>query len=498
MNLPDMSDRSLPPSLDGFVRKLGSVFPTSLFVASAVGTAAFVGRMMADPNRAGFKPVFPDSFDYIRIAKLGPTDLGEFWFGQRPVLYPALLWLTGVNTQRAIAIQTLLYCVAVLFLATTILRLCRSRIVGAAGSVATIGLLTLPKYSQWSINLLTESLSATTAVFMSAMWLRLAAWPSRKRAAGAAMSTCLWVLARDGNAAVGLATSVGVLAVAAAMRWWEQRSRRSVASPTAPTTSNPVGSARRFVVAVAIAVVGCSMYMLVAQRVSERGRYWVHNVVGLDVLPNPTLKAWFIEHGMPMSPALEGRTGRDAWSDGNASFLESPDLVEYRKWAASDGIALMQRSFVQNFSQHSKKLHNDWPVWRKSRGNDYDVYQTFSRWPEVPGQLRLTGHTMSAMAIIMLAAMIVIIGLARGHAARRVTSVLVVMIATSGLEIYLSFVADGVERYRHTIIGQMRLDMTIVLAVCCAADQLASRIRLRESLFPKRRATLPRTEQVAL
>jgi hypothetical protein len=196
-------------------------------------------------------------------------------------------------------------------------------------------------------------------------------------------------------------------------------------------------AATRYVASVAFVVMAASVYMLVAQQVSDRGRYWVHNVVGLDVLPNPTLKAWFVEHGLPMSPALEARTGRDAWSDGPASFLESPDLVAYRAWAATDGVRLMQRSFIENFSEHSAKLRNDWPIWRMSRGNDYDVYQSASRWPEISLQWRLTNHTFGAIAIMMLTFLIAIIGLGQGQAIRRLTAVIVVMIGTVGLEIYL-------------------------------------------------------------
>jgi hypothetical protein len=454
-------------------------------VASAVGAGAWLPRVVADPNRARFKAVMPDSFDYLRIATESPTSLSEFWLGQRPFVYPALLWLMGGNTTNAVIVQSILYVIAVLYLLTTLVRCAQSRVVGIAAAGVALVLLTGNKYGQWPVNLLSESIAHTLAIAMIAAWIRLASWPSGRRAVIAGLFTCLWALSRDGNSAVGLLGAVGVLALLAIWSVVDRRAKRSASRqltegdepPDASDHASDRAPVSMFLRPIAVAVLLCGMFTLVAQRVSDRDRYWALNVIGVDVLPDPELREWFIDKGMPNSPALLARSGRDAWSDGNQSLLTNPELVEFRQWANGPGQRVLFRSFVQHAPHHLGRLTRDWENWRKATKHDaYDAFRATDRTPKVPGAGWLTSlplHTLLVVAIASLALAAVF------RARSRLVLVGWMFLGTAFVEVYLGFVGDGVERWRHTIGGQLRLDLAVLFAVFLLVDSAVYWARTR-------------------
>jgi hypothetical protein len=75
---------------------------------------------------------------------------------------------------------------------------------------------------------------------------------------------------------------------------------------------------------------------------SSIGRYTQNmvNIIQLRMLPDPVRRAYYVDHGLPLSPEVEQLSGHLAWED-NTLFLPddmvSSDYLAYRNWVAANG-----------------------------------------------------------------------------------------------------------------------------------------------------------------
>lgn len=389
---------------------------TTAFVVSAIGVAALMARLVVDPSRPGSTPVQTDSFEYLRIALIGPSSLPEFWFGRRPVLYPALLWILGGNTTHAVVVQTLLFLLAVLALMTTLVRISSHRSVGAAGAAAVAVIAVGPSYLGPQLTIYPESLSVTLAVAATAAWLRLVTWPSRRRATWAAGSTAAWVLVSDTHAAVALTVLVvgaTVLAISAAGR------RRF---GDGPCGARPRGVARsgpspvRPMLAPVLAIVAAvALFGLFSQQVAEPDRHGVRSVSGRDLLDAP-------------------------------------------RWMGD-----LQRSW-----DHDRDGERRTPA----------VQLVDSRLPDLPGSGLLRRAPLPALAAAAVGLVVLLGAASAGRAAARRQTVLIAGLLLSAL-VDLSLAAAGpgaaIERWRSTVSGRLRLDLAVVVAITLLVDRLLRR-----------------------
>ncbi|HRE01976.1 MAG TPA: hypothetical protein PLV68_11805, partial [Ilumatobacteraceae bacterium] len=171
-----------------------------------------------------------------------------------------------------------------------------------------------PRFALWNTHILSESLGMTLAVVSVVCWVRFAHNPAASTVRWAALATIGWMLTRDSNVIPALAATVP--AMLAASWWWRSAGER-------------LRSSLRVWAVVLIAV---GLVVSVAQADSGRNRYPTMNNVGLRVLPNPGLTAWFAGHGMPVDATLLGRAGHSSFDDGFA-MLTWPELAEFRRWA---------------------------------------------------------------------------------------------------------------------------------------------------------------------
>jgi hypothetical protein len=490
------------------------------FFASAVGVAAWTARMTFDPRFLRFAMTFPDSFDYFDVAKLGPLRFGEFFFGRRPIGYPLFIWALGGTPGRVVTVQVILYAIAWLYLISTVFRVWRSKVV--AGITATVLLLLglHPKYSTWSVNTLSEGLATTSTVALVAAWLRWATWPDRRRLVTASLVTLAWTSLRDSNAVNIVVIGGGLLGVLLIRHLWGTRlskpSKESAPDIGEQTSSDPVGleglineplaeqaevhdmakpaivgkatSPRKrsflrsqplaFVLAV---FVGFSSYQLFSQTVSKRARYAIYNNVGRDVLPNPELSKFFFEHGMPNPPALAARIGKDSWGDGPDSFLLNPQLADFRKWAESDGRALMVRAIVIKSPLYWGMLAHDWKLFNGDGSGNYDTFGVYARAPKAAGRRVLVAPSLNMMLYACLAGFAVALALAKTQRDWRMALLGGLFSFGAVFDIYLCFVGDADERYRHIISGYLRLDLAALLAVSWATDRLVRKLSIIRS-----------------
>ena len=480
------------------------------FFASAVAVAAWTARMAFDPRSQRFAMTFPDSFDYFDVARLGPLRFGEFFFGRRPFGYPLFIWALGVTPGRVVTVQVILYALAWLYLITTVLRIWRSKVVAGITALILLLLGLLPKYSVWSVNTLSEGLALTSTVAAVGAWLRWAAWPDRRRVITVTIMSLAWISLRDSNAVNILVVGGAVFGILM-LRWFLGKkgstpTARPTALPTVPPTTSVTPEAqedqqdqqdqedlskdsvaktnvssrallRGQPLAMAlVALLGFSLYQLVSQTVSQRGRYSTFNTIGRDVLPNPELSKYFFEHGMPNPPALAARTGKDSWADGPDSWLLNPQLAGFRKWADSEGRKLVARALIVKSPVFWNKLTHDWKTYNGDGSRDYDTLGAYGRTPSVPGRHTLISLSFTNLLFSCLGGFGIAIALANSRRDLRMAILGGLLSLAAVFDIYVCYVGDADERYRHIISGYLRLDLAALLAVSWAMDRVICRL----------------------
>ncbi len=486
-----------------------------LLCVGAVGALCgfFFLRIRYDAARAGFKPIFPDSGSILGVALKGPFALKGLWFGERPIVVPLVVWALGSETERIATFQTLVSLGAFTFCALTIWQLCRSKWVGAVGVIGVFLLGTLGRYQLWSPVLLTESLTISLSLLMFCSWLRLLVLERRRRQAWWTFAwTILWTGTRDSNTLVMLAT-LGLAAAVFVALWLQPNARRNRrveqagaeqagaeqagaeqagaeqagvdetigldrSSSRTESRSRPtplIGMHSAFSTRMVLGLLAFGIYMMVAQSVSNRSVTAIHDNIGRRVLPEASMRDWFVDEGMPLDLALEGRTGKDSWADGNESFLLNPQLGRYRTWANGPGKFVLARSYVERFPWWFHRFGIEWRANTPRTLRDYDLYGVDARLYSFPLAHIVTAHPLSAVGAVLglLAPALAFFG-RRRH--RRIGVVLCVAGVSALLDVFLGFAGDALEVWRHMIPGQFRIELTMLFVVVCSADAIVGEV----------------------
>ena len=419
---------------------------------SAAAVVLFLVRLLGEPWNTKFPAVYPDTYSYFTIAKLGPLH-GRFYAGDQPMLYPLFIWALGRNIRLIVLVQSVLYVAAWAVLIRVALR----RLARPIGPIAVACLLAIAvqsRFAFWNTELLSESLSFTLSILVLALWWRAVAnrlvsgvWP-------AAAATCCWVAIRDTNAINALAAAALGAALLFVCRW-----------------KLDAGHRKRFVGALLVCAT-VSLAGVVSSSVGHRARYGFYDVVGMRVLPDPALTRWFSEAGMPVNDTLRGRSGKDSWADGEV-FLRSPELEAFRNWAAGPG----QRRFISSLVLRAPDwLHLFGNAMPSMIGGGVDAYDNHAVRTRLPsgGIVRLVSPRSATVFIYLLwaAAAALVAALILTRRSRSALTFLAMMLAASLGDWYLSYVGDAVEYQRHTIGAVLRVNVVVVLAIALAVDQI--------------------------
>jgi hypothetical protein len=442
---------------------------------AAVVVAFFLVRLLGQPW-PHFPPTYPDSFSYLAVARRGPLHV-HFFFDERPIGYPFLLWSVGRSPTLTVLAQTGIYVAAFWVLCRVVFAEMRSRVVGVVAVVCIAAIAIEPRNALWNTLILSESLSTSLGILGIAAWWRAAARPSKQTVTWAWLATGAWILVRDTNV---LPTVLVLLPVALACTWAAPHGDRAV---------------RRRLAGGALAILVVCGYVYFSQAVSHRTQYSVHNVVGMRVLPNAGLTRWFVAGGMPLDDALRGRTNHNAWDDGEA-FLRAPELARYRTWARGPGGRRLLLSMVVRWPDWWKGLHHDLPTILGEDDRAYDNYAVFDRFPHhLPAPFGTPRTNAGLWAGLLLAAAGV--GLAAVDRRRR----LLVVVVAGGLlsaivDIWCSYVGDPMEVNRHMVGPLARLGVLVIVAVALGAD--AASARLHRASIPRGAPVPPEPREEAL
>ena len=222
---------------------------------------------------------FPDSRSYEQLELTGRA--------LRLPTVPLVYTLLPDDSLR-IAAQVLLAAGCWWFLASVAARLIHDRRIAIGLRLLVLVLGLVGPVATWNSTILSESIALSLTALMIGGWLRFAQAPSRWAAVLALVATVLWTFTRQQHVPLTLLIALTGLA------WFVLVSKRD-----------------RLSVAIAVALVATGTLAVAAasrnQTISNRN---VASVVQLRVLPDRDRRTWFIDHGMPYSPALARLSGR--------------------------------------------------------------------------------------------------------------------------------------------------------------------------------------------
>ncbi len=253
-----------------------------------------------------------DSFDYINLAH--SKSLGSVLAARRPPTYLIVMKALSGRWQFVTWAQFVIAMLAWVLLAAVAARVARTG-VGRVAAVAAVFLVgSCLDVAQWDRLIGTESLSLSLGVLLVAAsyWLSQRVTPARAAVVG--VIALVWGLLRDANAIV-----VGMMGVGLAVWVLARRSRVR---------------ARLLVLAGA-----CLAVLALSVASADVGARWeqpMQNVVTFRVLSSPERRAFFLDHGLPLTDAEADRiAGRCVNPAGVLLCREVTDPAFYR-WIDHD------------------------------------------------------------------------------------------------------------------------------------------------------------------
>jgi hypothetical protein len=424
-------------------------------ICAAIGLMLFMVRVLGAPWPGQFKIFFPDSFSFLKVAKLTPFS-PAFFAAERPIAFPTLLFVLGRSTVLTVVVQTLLYGLAYLFavrVASRVLRQSEARLL-AGVLIILVGIQ--PRFALWNTHILSESLGMTLGVVSVMTWWRFSAEPTVRRLRWASLATIAWLTVRDSNVPPWMAVAVPTLLIASF--WWRS------------AEADLRLAMRRWGLITLVVCLGIAG----AQSTNGRNRYATMNNVGLRVLPDENLTGWFVGQGMPMSDSLRAYNGVNSF-DGEVSMLVNPNLGEFRAWARGPGQRQMLLSYVRFAPRWIGDLYDDLPVLLKTNHVAYDAFNVSKRLPSAaPSQI--AGPTTRAG--LLMWALMACVGLVLAARRRRLQSIVLgLLLLSSFVDLYMAYVGDSVEVQRHMVGPLSRMALILVLCVCMGVDELLDQWR---------------------
>lgn len=276
---------------------------------------------------AGFAGVttlaYRDSDSYLEVARHLVISSG-FWAGGRPWTVP-LLYKLLPDSDEARAIGQLVLSVGCwLALGAAVARCLRPgvyRLVAVA--IVLVFSLSFPVI-RWERLILSESVSISLTVAVTAAWLELVRTPRPSRIVAVLAVSLLWVFTRDSNGLLALMT----------------------AAPAAVWALRPGPIARRW----PLGLVG-GLVLIFALNVAStatpdaqlrRNERPMLHVIGRRVLVNPSQQAFFERQGMPPPPPRVRRFRKQLAAIGD-SIPSDPATDRFLEWVRDDGRATLAR-----------------------------------------------------------------------------------------------------------------------------------------------------------
>ena len=406
----------------------------------------YLVRVLGPGWKNGFPSFFPDSASYLKVAKLGPFS-PSFWFTERPVGGPLVLWLSAFNTRAFVLLQTTLFAVAVAFLCHTILRVMKVRPLAWLACAAIAALAIQPKFGVWNLEVLSESLGISLSIIALTCWLRASQEFKVSRIWTATLVTVAWMLVRDSHGIPVIILAIGLAVIA-----WRVSDKLI-----------------RLTLFKCLGVMLLAFsYISVSQAVSNRNQYPLMNNVGLRILPDQEMTNNFVDRGMPINETLSARSGRNTWDDGEV-FLKDPELADFRQWVNSSGQTDQLLSLAIDAPFWIDVMQKELPGSLAYDFHDYDRFNTLERLPAQTFGFD-SPQTTNALLLWLVTAVSAIIAIFSFPKTRKLAIFLTIGLSAALIEMYASIAGDAVEVQRHLIGPFFRIFIIVVLASAFAVE----------------------------
>ena len=422
------------------------------------GVLLYVVRIVGPGWRTGFPSTFPDSASYLEVAKLGPLN-PSFWFTERPVGVPLLLWSSAFNTRAFVLLQTLLFAVSVAFLCHTILRIMKVRPLAWITCAAITAIAIQPKFGLWNLEVLSESLGISLSIIALTCWLRAAQQFTAKRIWIATLATTAWLLVRDSHGIPVLVQVVGLAILA-----WSTRAK----------------ALRTTLFKCICLLLVTFSYISVSQGVSNRNQYPLMNNIGLRVLPDQNMTDHFVDRGMPINETLIGRSGSNTWDDGEV-FLRDPELANFRQWVNGSGQTDQLLSLAIDAAFWIDVMQKELPGSLAYDFHDYDRFKTIERLPAQTFGFD-SPRTSNQLVLWLIVAFAGIATLAYFAKSRKFAVFAAIALGAFLIEMYASIAGDAVEVQRHLVGPFLRIFVIVIIAIALACEAIYRAVKNQRSL----------------
>lgn len=316
---------------------------------------------------------------------------------------------------------------------------------GAFAAILALGLTS--QVLVWDTVLIGESVTISLSVAAIAAWLHFACAPGRASAVVVGVVMLTWAFTRH----TGIVLTGGIALILAISLLWSERRRLRAAI---------------LVALVAMVAVGAPML----EKNQFNREETLATIVSERILPDPVRTQWFVDHGMPISPAIRRLAGSYfARGEGSTPIRENRRLWAWVQGEGRDdyleyllthpGYALGQP--VRATLDTEAVLSGRVDAYSSSRPVLPEPVQDLL-WGDGPG------------ALLMLASTALVVGLL-GLWLRRLDLAVVVPALTvlvGGAALVLSYHGAGSEPIRHNLVSGVILRVGLLVFAVVAADRL--------------------------
>jgi hypothetical protein len=252
----------------------------------------------------------PDSVEF-----LNPEFVPHAWGNVKPPFVPFVYKLLGRNIELITVVQLLFSMFSWIFLAYVLAHSVRTVLMMPVIFILVITLSLSDVVSMWNKSILSESFSLSLLACFVGIWILVVKDVTLKRVAILIIIATMFALTRTANGFILLMVSV-VLIIAVLL------SRQSIQ--------------RRYYLIISIIFL---ILFLVSNTISNINNRWTPyflNVLSKRILTNQEMRAYFENHGMPVTDSLMARA--DKWShEDDFAYYKDPDLEQFRNWLFSKG-----------------------------------------------------------------------------------------------------------------------------------------------------------------
>jgi hypothetical protein len=221
------------------------------------------------------------------------------------------------------------------------------------------------------------------------------------------------------------------------------------------------------------------------------------NIIQLRILPDPDYRAFFVAHGLALSPTVVDRSGKVAQQD-NLLFMSDaevpPDFVTYRNWVMTDGFRTYARFLLTHPGYLLRSVFVS-PNLGPSAEYAADVFFSMADLFSVPRAagywIELTPYSKGLRNVLLaplgwpvsfLYLVVIIVRYGRQTIRRDHASAIEVAAIVAYVSIFISYHTDGLDLWRHTA----PLVLLIYLSFVATAADIANALfrRFHNNILP--------------